>query len=252
VFARAGAFSACVEIGGMALSHIVLHLALCNAALRLKAQSELPVHVSITDKIGRSMLDQTFHAYREEGNEVPVEFDIPWGTYRADIKMPVPHAPCSAVTYFTVLMDHNRTLDVSLQEHPAPQPVPTLIMGSAPFSFSYVDPTVVAFDKGTACNAQVGDPIDAGIVTQNDSDGYYASVVPNAVLMQHAPAVLAVRLTDSHGGYHYIRVPPKVFGFSYRWPSSAKFDVNEDAIDYVADKPEDTLLCPKMYFTSTD
>lgn len=236
----------------MALSHIVMHLALCNQALRLKTQTELPVQVSVTDKIGRSILDQKFRAYRDNGNEVPVEFDIPWGTYRAAVKMPVAHAPCSAVTYFTVLPDHNRTLDISLQAHASPQPVPTLIMGTAPFAFSYVDPTVVAFANGTACNSQVGDPLDAGIVTQNDSDGYYASVLPNAQLIQQrGPAVLAVRLTDSHGGYHYIRVPPKVFGFSYRWPSSAKFDVNEDAIDYVADKPEDTLLCPRMYETSS-
>jgi hypothetical protein len=26
-------------------------------------------------------------------------------------------------------------------------------------------------------------------------------------------------------------------------------DVNEDVIDYVADKPEDTLLCPHEYVT---
>jgi hypothetical protein len=234
----------------MALSHIVMHAALCNAALRLKTQSELPVRVVLTDRLNRDVLDQTFKAYRDNGNDVPLEFDVPWGTYRAVVTTKAGRTPCGAVQYFTVLADHNRVLNVSLADGSPKAPVPALVMGTAPFAFSYVQPTVVAFDKSVACNGPVGDPLDAGIQTQNDSDGYYASIMPNAMLAQHGPVVIAVRLTDSHGGYHYIRVPAKILGYSGGWPSSANLNVNEDVIDYVADKPEDTLLCPKMYETS--
>lgn len=233
----------------MALSHLVLHVALCNAALRLKTQSELPVHVTITDRIGRDVVDQTVRAYRDNGNDVPVELDVPWGIFRAKVSAKAGRVTCGTTTYFAVLQDHNRTLDISLQQGGPPPPVPTLIMGTAPFAFSYVQPTVVAFPGGQACDAAVGDPIDAGIVTLNDADGYYADVVPTAALMQHGPPVIAVRLTDSHGGYHYIRMPAKALNYSDTWPSAAEFNVNEDSIDWVADKPEDTLLCPKIYGT---
>jgi hypothetical protein len=234
----------------MALSHIVMHVALCNAALRLKTQSRLAVRVVLTDRLNRDVLDRTFTAYRDNGNDVPLEFDVPWGTYRASVKTTAGRTPCSAVQYVTVLSDHNRVVNVSLSEGSGKAVVPALVMGTAPFAFSYVQPTVVAFDKSVACNGPVGDPLDAGIETQNDSDGYYAAISPNATLAQHGPVVVAVRLTDSRGGYHYIRVPAKILGYSGGWPSSANLNVNEDVIDYVADKPEDTLLCPKMYETT--
>lgn len=237
----------------MALSHIVMHVALCNPAIRLKPQTALPLHVVVTDRINREVIDQNFRVFRENGNVINVEYEVPWGIYRARLDMKTNNAICGAYSYFDVLADHNRTVTVSLDEGRPRNLVPALVMGSAPFSFSYVQPTVVAFDKSTACNGQVGDPIDAGIVTENDGDGYYASVFPNAALAQHAPAVVAVRLTDSHAGYHYIRVPAKFLGYVGlgAWPSSVQLNVNEDLIDYVADKPEDTLLCPHMYQTIT-
>ena len=238
----------------MALSHVVMHVALCNSALRLKPQTELPLHVVVTDRINRDAVDQKFRVVRENGNTVAVEYDVPWGIYRAKLDMKLQHTTCSAYSYFDVLSDHNRTVSVSLEEGRPKNIVPALVMGSAPFAFSYVQPTVVAFDKSTACNSTVNDPLDAGIVTENDGDGYYASVFPNAALAQHAPAVVAVRLTDSHSGYHYIRVPAKILNYVGMggWPSSVLLNVNEDVIDYVADKPEDTLLCPHMYQTITN
>ncbi len=64
----------------MALSHIVMHIGLCNSALRLKPQTELPVHVVVTDRINRDVLDQNFKVVRENGNDADIEFDIPWGS----------------------------------------------------------------------------------------------------------------------------------------------------------------------------
>ena len=238
----------------MALSHIVLHAALCNAALRLKPQSELPLHVVVTDKIRRDIVDQKYRIVRENGNDATVEFDIPWGTYRAKLDTTVHGTTCGAIDYFTVLADHPRTVSVSLQQGRINTSVPALVMGSAPIAFSYVQPTVVALNRSVACNAAVGDPLDAGIVMENDADAYYATVFPNPVLTQHGSAVVAVRITDSHAGYHYIRVPAKFLQYAgtTAWPSSVSLNVNEDLIDYVADKPEDVLLCPHMYQVITD
>lgn len=234
----------------MALSHIVMHLVLCNSASRLGPQAELPVHVVVTDKINRDVIDQTARVSRFEGNTSSVEFDIPWGLYRAVVQMRAGRATCAGVQYFSVPPDHNRALTVQLQDGKASTPVPTIITGTAPFSFSYVQPTVMVFSHDTKCNGPVGSPIDVKIDQEIDNDGYYASVYPSPALVSGGPYVVAVRLTDSHGGYHYVRVPAEFLGLSERWPSMGQFDVTEDVVDYVADKPEDTLLCPRMYKTS--
>ncbi len=233
----------------MALSHLVMHFALCNAAARLGAQAELPVRVVITDKINRDVVDQAGKVSRYEGDTSSMEFDIPWGLYRASVTMRAGSANCTGVQYFSVLADHDRTLTIHLQDGHVNSPVPTLIQGSAPFSFSYVEPTVMVFGADTKCNGPVGNPVDANIDQQNDADGYYASVFPGPGISRTTHLVVAVRLKDSHGGYNYIRVPGDFLGGSYGWPSVGQFNVTEDVVDYVADKPEDTLLCPRMYKT---
>ncbi|HKU67192.1 MAG TPA: hypothetical protein VJP85_05400 [Candidatus Baltobacteraceae bacterium] len=235
----------------MALSHIVMHFALCNSAARLGPQADLPVHIVVTDKINRDVVDQTARVSRYEGNTSAAEFDVAWGIYRATVTMRAGHATCSAVQYFAVQPDHNRTLTVQLRDGNSPAPVPTLITGTAPFAFSYVEPTVLVFTAGsTKCNGPVGNPVDVNIDQETDNDGYYASVFPSPALAAKGPFVLAVRLKDSQGGYHYIRVPAEFLGMSPRWPSMGQFDVTEDVVDYVQDKPEDTLLCPRLYKTS--
>jgi hypothetical protein len=236
----------------MALSHIVMHFALCNAAARLGPQAELPVHITVTDRINRDVIDQDAKVLRYEGDTSSAEFDIPWGIYRAAVRMRAGHTTCSAVQYFAVLVDHNRSVTVHLQDpHSPAQPIPTLIMGTAPFAYSYVDPTVMVFGTDTKCNGPVGNPVDAGIEQINDSDAFYASVYPSVALVRSNALVVAMRLKDTQGGYHYLRVPTNFLGWSARWPSSGQMNVNEDVIDYVADKPEDTLLCPREYETET-
>jgi hypothetical protein len=235
----------------MALSHIVMHFVLCNSAARLGPQADLPVHIVVTDKINRDVVDQTSRVSRYEGNTSAAEFDVAWGIYRATVSMRAGRATCSAVQYFAVQQDHNRTLTVQLRDGSAPAPVPTLITGTAPFAFSYVEPTVMVFAAAnTKCNGSVGTPVDVKIDQETDNDGYYASVFPSPSLVTKGPFVLAVRLKDSQGGYHYIRVPAEFLGMSPRWPSMGQFDVTEDVVDYVQDKPEDTLLCPRLYKTS--
>lgn len=235
----------------MALSHVVMHFALCNAAARLGPQAQLPVRVVVTDKINRDIIDQTAKVLRYEGNTSSAEFDVPWGIYRATVSMRAGRTTCSGVQYFAVLLDHNRNVSVQLRDgKPAPQ-TPTLIMGTAPFAYSYVQPTVMVFNNDTKCNAAMGSPVDAGIDQQNDSDAYYATVYPSAALARKGSMVVAIRLKDSQGGYHYIRVPGNFLTMTTSWPSAGTMNVSEDVIDYVADKPEDTLLCPREYETET-
>lgn len=233
----------------MALSHIVMHFALCNAAARLGPQAELPVHVTVTDKINRDIIDQTSKVIRYEGNTSSVEFDMPWGIYRAAVEMRAGKTTCSAVQYFAVLLDHNRSVTVHLQDRRALQPVPTLIMGTAPFAYSYVQPTILVFANDTKCNGPVGTPLDVNIEQDSDSDAYYASVYPVPELAKAGSHVIALRMKDSQGGYHYVRVPGNFLGMSAQWPSLGQMNVSEDVIDYVSDKPEDTLLCPRLYET---
>lgn len=235
----------------MALSHIVMHFALCNAAARLGPQAELPVHITVTDKINRDIIDQDAKVLRYEGNTSSAEFDIPWGIYRATVQMRAGRTLCSAVQYFSVLIDHNRSVTVHLQDGKALQPVPTLIQGTAPFSYAYVNPTVLVFGKDTKCNGPVGTPIDAGIEQDNDSDAYYAYVYPTPALARAGSITVALRMTDSQGGYHYLRVPGNFLTMSGTWPSSGTINVSEDVVDFVQDKPEDTLLCPREYETET-
>lgn len=235
----------------MALSHVVLHIALCNSALRLKTQTAMQLHVNVVDRINRNIVDQDFRVVRENGNDANVAFDMPWGVYRASVGLKARKITCSAVQYFAVAMDHNRNLNLSLAERPSMPIVPALVYGAAPFAFAYVQPTVVLFDRNVKCGAAVGDPLSAAIDSQNDSDGYYASITPTRDLIQHQPVVVAVRLTDSRGNYHYVKVPTNFMTFSASWPSAGTLNANENLIDYVADKPEDTLLCPKFYETTS-
>lgn len=235
----------------MALSHIVMHFALCNAAARLGPQAELPVRVVVTDKIDRDVINQTAKVIRYEGNTSSVDFDMPWGIYRMSVQMRAGKSTCSAVQYFAVLPDHNRSVTIHLQDRRSPQPVPTLIMGTAPFAYSYVQPTVVVFGNDTKCNGPVGNPVDAGIEQVNDSDAYYASVYPTPALVRTSSITVAIRLKDSQGGYHYLRVPGNFLTMSSSWPSAGTMNVSEYVLDYVADKPEDTLLCPREYETES-
>jgi hypothetical protein len=234
----------------MPLSHIVLHVALCNSALRRRPGTELPVHVTVTNRVHNDVIDDTYRVVRENGNVVPISFVMPWGEYRVSLRMKSRGITCSAMQYFAVAPGQSRAIDMSIEEHPKQLPTPLLVYGSAPFAFSYVQPTVLVFEKNTQCNAPVGNPLDMDIVTQNDADGYYASVYPRPELVRRE-VVVAVRLTDSRGDYHYIRVPSKMMYFSSEWPSVANVDVNDAMIDFVAGKPEDTLLCPRFYSTIT-
>lgn len=232
----------------MDMSHIALHVALCSSVAKASAARTVPLRVVVTDRLDRTQVDQTFQIEPGMGKTPRFEFDLPFGTYRMAMNAKVKGAQCGGVDYFTVLNGRDRSLDVSLDPHATAPPVPMLVNGESPFAFSYVQPTLMVFSKDTKCNGPVGNPLSADIRVQSDSDGYYASIFPTSALAQEMPAVMAMQLKDSQGGFHYVRLPTPV-QFTH-WPSQTHFDVSEDVIDYVADKPEDTLLCPRMYKTT--
>jgi hypothetical protein len=238
-----------VRSAHMDLSHIAMHVSLCNAVAQASAARNVPLRVQVTDKLDRPQVQQTFQIQPGMGKTPRFEFDLPFGIYRIAMQAKAGNATCGAVEYFTVLTGHNRSLDVTLQNGRVTNPVvPMLVAGESPFSFAYVQPTLMLFGKTAKCDGPVGDPINADIHVTTDSDGYYAQIFPNSALAQAWPVVVAMQMKDSQGGYHYVRLPGEP-GFS-RWPSQLSFNVSEDVIDYVADKPEDTLLCPRMYKTT--
>ena len=234
----------------MALSHIVLHLTLCQAATRLKTGAAMPLSVSVTDRIDRPIVNQQFRLVRDFNNISSVEFDMPRGVYRLDAQASVGKTMCSAEQYFAVIVDHNRSLNMTLQNgthHPVP--VPMLFTGTAPFAYAYAQPTIVFFDHNQQCKAPVGQPLDAELQLFNDADGYYGEVYPSPNLLAHEPVMVAVRLTDARGDYKYMRLENAYIGAS-RWPGQISFNVDDGVMQYVAGEAEDTLLCPKLMKTS--
>ncbi|HLI97818.1 MAG TPA: hypothetical protein VKT72_17245 [Candidatus Baltobacteraceae bacterium] len=234
----------------MALSHIVMHLALCNAAARLGPQTQLPVRVVVTDKINRDVVDEKTTIPRDENDDGVAEFDIPWGIYRATVTMRAGRATCSSHQYVAVMADHNRSITVHLQDTPTPVPAPVILEGTAPVEYAYTQPTIVFFGKDTKCNGAVGNTLNVTEDQETDEDAYYSTVYPTLSLLQQVPT-LAVRLTDTRGGYHYVHLPSNFLTFSGRWADLGEFDITDDLIQYLADKPEDTLLCIHGYETTT-
>jgi len=61
---------------------------------------------------------------------------------------------------------------------------------------------------------------------------------------------VALRLTDTTGGYHYIRIPADFPPAPNAWPTYERFNLTMNIADFAASKPEDTLLCPRLFETS--
>lgn len=233
------------------LSHIVMHLTLCSAAARMKNQSSLPVHVVVVDKIDRRLVDKTVRVATSGAADSAAEFDIAWGVYQAHASVRAGAVQCSGSQFFSVIADHNRQLNMKLQNSIAGMPVPVIIQGDVPAEYSYTQPEVVLFGKDTKCGAAIGSPIDASIDQEDDDQAFYASVYPTNSLMQSAPVTPALKLKDSVGGYHYVKVPNDFIEFRTRRPGLAELDIKDELIQFIADKPEDTLLCLRTYETTT-
>ncbi len=233
----------------MPLQHIVLHMALCQALARLPSQTVVPVRVVMQDRTGRAPIDQRLNFVRAFGNDGTVDFDSAWGIYRLSVEAGAKNARCSDATFLQILDGHNREVRLTLRPGVARPITPALVSGTLPTEFAYADPTLEMFGSDTACGKPVGTPLDTEIALQPEFDAYYAAVFPRSGTVP-AGVVTAIRLTDSSGGHHYIRMPLDLAPGVLPWPEATTFNVTDGVIDYVADKPEDTLLCPRLYKTT--
>lgn len=236
----------------LGLSHVILHVGFCNAIARAGPDTTIPIRVRLTDRIGRPQIDRVYRVERGDDPAAIVEFDSAFGIYRLDIE--APKYRCSATNYLVFISDHDRSITQNLNDAPPPPPpMPTLLSGTAPQSFLYVEPTFVLFAKSSAdCNKPVPQPLPANIVVENDQDAYYAWWNSDASAAANGPQVLALRLRTPTHQYHYVRIPihspiPIPWG---GWPFSIQLNIDQDMIDGLAGEPVDTLLCPKFWQTS--
>jgi hypothetical protein len=209
-------------------AHIALHLGLCNAMLKMPAESSTMIHVRMTDRINRPHVDQDFSLKRYTDSTAPIEFDAPPGLYQ--IVISAPQYRCSAADFLYIIDQHNRTITEQLSDGIAHQQQPVLLDGIAPQSFLYLSPTYVLFDKTTQCDKPVPDPIPS--------------------LAPHAPMVMALQLQTPTGDNHYIRIKVP---FPIPWdggPEQIQFNVTDNEIDWLSGQPTGVLLCPKLFKTS--
>lgn len=234
----------------MPLSHIVMHVALCASVAREAANRDVPVRIVLTDKLKRTAFDQKFVIERGTRTQAPIEFDVPFGLYLAQVST----STCGAYEFLSVIQDVNREYSISLQPGHAGPPAyaPAIVQGTAPFEYAYTQPTVMVFPRSVQCGSPIGDPLNANIDIENSSNSYYATIYPSPELQRNAPVTLAVRFNDSHGGYQYLRVPVgDSVGYLTPWPVLGQLNVSAGLIDELAGKPEDTLICVRMYKTTT-
>src|SRR6516165_6250668 len=159
-------------------AHVILHLNLCNAALRAAPETQLAVKVHGVDRTGRQEFKQAFSVERGYDPQKTVAFDIARGIYRMDVT--VPKYNCAVTDYVVVLSEHDRIISENLNDGPSPPPTPMLIGGTAPDAFLYAKPTYVLLDKSTAlCDKPIAQFLPMKINVENDSDGYYAWLYPD-------------------------------------------------------------------------
>ena len=232
-----------------ALSHVILHLTLCNAAAQATPKAPVAVRVKLFDRIGQQTFVQTYQIAPEDMENPVVEFDSPRGAYRMQIDVPQYH--CLGSDYLAIMPDHVRKIAETLSDGPPPASVtPMILYGDAPLSFVYVKPTFVLFDKSVDCNKPIGDPLPAKIRTEYDQNGYYIWIYPDESLQEHEPVTLALRLRGSTGLYHYLKIPRFHPVVTQGWPQLVQLDVSEDNIDADSTQPTDVLLCPQFRSTT--
>lgn len=225
-------------------AHVALHVALCRAAARVKPQTPIAIHARVADRIGRPQVDQVYRLERGYGDQTVVEFDVARGVYHLQIS--VPKYRCTGSDFVAFLPDHNRSITERLSEGSYTGTLPLLLNGTLPTAFLYAEPTFVIFEKGSACNKPVGDPLPFHVNVENDSDAYYAQLYSDATIEARGSVLLALRLKTAAGQYHYIRVPMTFPRGPGRWPEDLQLSVQEDYLDTLATEPVDTLLCPKF------
>ena len=231
------------------LSHIFLHVGLCNAIAQAPPEATIAMHVTMAYRVGGNEVDKTVRFTRGDGEQTVVEFDVPRSTYR--LTLDVPRYRCSTSEFVDVLDGQNRAVVETLADAGPASPEPVAIFaGEAPPSFLYVKPTFVAFDRDVTCNQPIQPPVPVRTSVEYDQGAFYVSLFEDPSVAARGPLTIALRLRTTTGLAHYVKVPmpfPQPWG---GWPPTTHFSVTEDMIDsFITDKT-DTLLCPKIWETS--
>lgn len=232
----------------LGLSHVVLHIALCRRLAAAPPKTRLALHIALIEPDGHPALDRVYHRRRGESATKNVEFDLRQGVYELLAQAPgVPN--CENEQFFMILPNHNRQIELSL--HRGVRRIsPTLVGGATPLSFTYVKPTIVLFDAAKVkCGGPVPSPLDVRVVDDVEFDAFYAQMFSRRGILNPKSVLMALRVNDVQGGYHYVRVPAAFPPSLYGPPPVNHFDVKDDLIDVLATQPEDTLFCPRIYRT---
>ena len=230
------------------LSHLFLHVGLCNAVASAPPDTTIAMHVVMSYRVGGNEIDKTVTFARGDDMQTVVELDVPRSIYR--LQLDVPKYRCSATDFIDVLSEQNRTITETLIDGQIAPPPVELFAGLAPLSFLYVKPTFVAFDKSVACNGPIAQPIPTHVNVEYDQGAYYVWLYEDPTIATHGPLTVALKLRTTTGLAHYVRLPipfPQPWG---GFPGSVQLNVTEDMIDGIATEKTDTLLCPKMWETS--
>jgi hypothetical protein len=231
------------------LSHIFLHVGLCNAVASAAPDTTVAMHVVMSYRVGGNEIDKTVKFTRGDDTQTVVELDVPRSMYLLQLDVPKYH--CSTTDFVDVLSEQNRSIAETLTDGPkAPPPPVELFAGTAPLSFMYVKPTFVAFDKSVTCNGPIAQPIPTHVNVEYDQGAYYVWLYEDPTIAAGGPLTVALKLRTTTGLAHYVRLPipfPAPWG---GWPGSVQLNVTEDMIDGIATEKTDTLLCPKMWETS--
>lgn len=231
------------------LSHVFLHLGLCNALAKAPPESTFALRVRMAFRTGDPQFNKVFTIPRGEGKTAVLEFDVPRGVYRVLIE--APKAGCVTSDFWDILPDSNRTIDETLADGPPDPPAPvTLMDGSAPISFLYVKPSFVLVDHGVACDKPIGALVPSKVNVEYDQGAYYVWLYSTPALEQREPSTVALQLRTPTGTAHYVKLP---FAFPLPWggfPTHIQMNVSEDMIAGIATDKTDTLLCPKLWQTS--
>ncbi|MGA8839044.1 MAG: hypothetical protein WBG27_02685 [Candidatus Aquilonibacter sp.] len=229
-------------------AHIVLHLGLCNAMLKLPEGATTKVHVRMLDRLSRPHVDQDFTVKRLSDPTVHLEFDSPPGSYGLEVS--APQYRCYASDIIVVIDQHNRTVNEQLSDGaPVAGTRPMLIDGTAPPSFLYLSPTYVLFDKTTQCDKPVPDPIPVRETIENDQDSFYIWLYSDPSLVARGPEIVALQLQTATGEDHYIRIKVP-FPLAPGGLGEVQFNVTDDEITWLSGQPTGVLLCPKLFRTS--
>jgi len=160
-----------------ALSHIVLHVALCKSVAGIAQEKPVPIHAVMAYRIRKPEMDQVFNTVRESAAVGTIEFDAPQGVYRLSVD--IPRYNCSGTAYVVVLPEHDRELSLKLSPGRSQLPAaPAFLAGDAAGIPMYLEPSIELFARGLACNAPVGHPSKAASILNSEVEPSMPQSIP--------------------------------------------------------------------------